>query len=684
MLKTKGFPFPIGSKNKKILTSDISISESTIQLVNDNDFDEPFFRNLESRGILLNEAQLAAVRSIKGPQLIIAGAGSGKTRVLATRTSYILTHDKQVRANQILLLTFTRKAANEMIERISTLKISSDQNPASIVAGTFHSVFLKMLRSNGVNKRILSSQKMQEIMIKRILKENRLKDAYEPETILSIISGWKSKMLGPDDVKGESKILKEVVAVYKRYEEEKEKNEYIDFDDILLLTYNLLKNDSNYRMKMQNHFKYICIDEYQDTNEIQHQLIKMLVNPKENNIFIVGDEDQVLYEFRNASPRYILNLEKDYPGLNRITLETNYRSNSNIVGLCNKLISFNKNRLGKQSKSTFNSENRPVYLRPNNTEEEATWIVENILRETSEGNRNYSDFSILYRTHAVSRAITDELVYRNIPYIIHGNDQVFYKNPIVKPLLAHLRLSSDPDDSQSIEDIAPTLFLRKDIVQSLLENATFMDNQSLLKSLHAIPGIKSFQQGKISNRIREIESLSKIKPMEALKKLREEFYQEYLEMDERKNLTLNQEFLQETLDELESSAERFNTIDDYLLFIETIIRRKKEMKNLKQDPDADAVNLMTIHTSKGLEFKCVHIIGFSESIIPHSSIETASTQNDRPKEDSNNKQIAALEEERRLAFVACSRAQEELYISSPKIYRGKDREVSRFLIEAYQ
>lgn len=682
----QGFKFPFQSNKNEIPLANIASNQSTVDLVSDQEKDGYFFRALEKEKIFLNENQLEAVRSMEGAYLVIAGAGSGKTRVLTSRTAYLLTFGENVMPEQIMLVTFTRKAATEMLERMQRLPGISHSIANRIVSGTFHSIFLKLLRSRGYNHKILASEKYKEIMVKNILRDQGLKDSYEPETILSAISHYKSLMLQPNQVDAKTPVEKEIKEVYMEFEERKEKGSFMDFDDILLHAYYLLKNDDVLREQLRNRFRYILIDEYQDCNLIQHELIKLLANSS-NNLFAVGDPQQSIYGFRNSSIDYILNLHEQYESLKILNLDTNYRSNNSIVGLGNALIKHNKKRLGNPLRSVKNNEITPLYMRPDDSDDEAKMIVDNIVAEVKSGNRNYKEFAVLYRTHSLSRAIWDQLVWRKIPFVTHGNNSLFYENSLVKPILDHLRLSLDSNDLDAISGIAPSLFLNREKVIDHIQSSKLFNsdnNKSFLAILMTLKDLKSYHRGQILNRIEYIRGLRNKSPLEAIRLIRKGpiKYDEYLDMDDRKTFSLAKEVIDETLDELEASASKFTTIEEYIGFIKNLIQKHKEMEEIRKDQNADAVQLLTLHSSKGLEFKCVFLIGFIEGVLPHKSAEGADKQSDRIPSDKNIVE-EAIDEERRLGYVGITRAEEELYISSPKKYRGKDAEISRFLKEAF-
>lgn len=673
-----GYLYPFTSNKSTIPRAEIVVNKSTVELVKEHDPDAEFFRELEKQNIFLNEPQLNAVRSVNGPHLILAGAGSGKTRVLTSRTAYLLKIMK-VPPEAIMLVSFTQKAAKEMIDRIALLP-GYEFNPKGIVAGTFHSIFLKLLRSEGFKQRILSSNKQKEFILNQVLKEQNFKSIYEPEEILTKIDTYKSEMIQPQNINPTTAIEREIQEIYHEFEKKKDMLNLMDFSDVLLEAFFLLKYNESLKVQLQKRFQYICVDEFQDCNPIQKELVKMILNPNHQNLLAVGDEDQVIFEFQSASPKIIMNLKTEFPNLTLITLDTNYRSTDSIIGLGNSLIRHNKKRLGKVLKSNKSSKSRPLYLRPFNSDNEAKIIIENILSEVNAGKRKYKDFAVLYRTHSLSRAICDELILKGIPFKAHGANQSFYERAIIKPIIDYLRLSLDPNNIEAIIGIAQTLYLNSEKVEQYIDSKANSHKRELLGLLLGVPGLKPYHQEKILNRIEHIKKLKPLTPKEAIHYIRKGpiRYDDYIEIDEEKVLTLDKEWKSEILAELEAASDKFHSVKDFISFIDEIIPKQREMEDQE-----NAVQLMTIHSSKGLEFSCVFIIGMVEGILPHKTIENANVQSDRRKLEYENNKLAALEEERRVAYVAITRAKEELYISSPKNYRGKNVDVSRFLVEAF-
>ncbi|KYD33082.1 ATP-dependent helicase [Parageobacillus toebii] len=684
---------PINSR-KEIPIAEVLNPLTTKQLVKENDHDQFYFRMLEQQGIVLNERQLEAVRQTEGPVLTLAGAGSGKTSVLTARIGYLI-NVKKVKPENILVLTFTRKAAEEMKERIAQLPGLSKNTVRNLVAGTFHSVFLQILKSQGYDHRILSNEKHKEVIIKRILKDMGLKDDYEPETILSLISYSKNQLLTIEDLPEQTPVEREFKDIFRRYEEWKNKEHCMDFDDMLVYTYQLLNENQRLLERLQERFKYIEVDEFQDTNIAQYRVLQMLAE-KHKNLFVVGDDDQSIYAFRGASSDIILNFPKDYPNTRIVKLDINYRSNPSIVGLGNEIIKYNQKRHAKTLRCYKRSNEylTPFYMRPKDTADEAQLIVENMRSDVQQGTRKWKDFVVLYRTHAVSRAIVEQLVLKNIPFVVYGDKKPFYEHPIVKPVLDYIRLSINPNHLNALKSILPTMYLNRDkAIDYITTEMVFNpldESKTLLHYLLRMPGLHPSQKELIIERIRLLDDIKKMSPVDAIREIRQGKgqYEKYLEIDQRRSFTLQKEFANEMLDELVSSAIPHKTHESYLNLIDKILKKHEEMEELKKDPYADVVSLMTIHNAKGLEFPCVYLIGASDYILPHAvaiqGAEDIITTQQKHNKSKNTSVNEAIEEERRLMYVAVTRAKEELYISSPKTFRNRDLEISRFLLEVFR
>ncbi|WP_416150434.1 UvrD-helicase domain-containing protein [Salipaludibacillus sp. HK11] len=674
--------YPFGAKNKQLHGAIFASTETSADLVSDEERDAFYFRSLEKMGVFLNKPQLEAVRHGQGPALVLAGAGSGKTRVLVSRTGYLLSVQK-VDPKNILLVTFTKKASEEMKQRIASLPGLPKRTVNEITAGTFHSIFYRLLKSRGFDQQVISSEKQKQIAIKMILKRHELQDSYESETLLAILSSYKNNMKTVHDMPSKLPVEKEVKDVLTEYEGWKQERNYLDFDDMLLETYLLLIRDPQLLKAMQRRFQYILCDEWQDTNPIQYELIKMVANPLDH-LFVVGDDDQTIFSFNGADSSIILNFTTDFPATKSITLDINYRSAADIVSLGNQVIKHNKMRHKKTLKASKIADQKPVFLKPESTDDEAKLIIKKIIDAVKFEGRRFKDFAILHRTATSSRAIFDQMVIMEVPFITFTRGETFYENSIVQMILDYLRLSLDPQNIAALRNILPSLYLnREKTIQYIETEAMFNPGKKLLDHVQNLPNLKDFQKKQINQRLNTIKLLQQKTAIGAIKEIRT-FYDKYLEADERKTKTMDKEMIKETLAELESSAKSFKTVREYIGFIDEIITKNKEMAGRRPEDNGDVISLMTIHRSKGLEYPVIYLIGASETILPHSSALEADQRKDSLIPGEGKQKIAcAIEEERRLAYVAITRAQEELCISSPSMYRGKQISVSRFLLEAY-
>ncbi|EJL45873.1 DNA/RNA helicase, superfamily I [Brevibacillus sp. CF112] len=683
MSKRTYFSAPLGADFQKVPHAIITEPKTSKDLVSNQERDAFYFRSLEKQGIFLNESQIQAIRHFQGPLLTLAGAGTGKTSVLVCRTGYLISV-RNVDPRNILLVTFSKKAANEMKERIAQLPGIDKSITENIQARTFHSFFLAILRKHGVLQEILGETRHQHIVMKKILREMGLQDTYQPETLFSLLSSYKMQMVSVDQLQEKTEEEKELKQIFSRYEEWKDKNNKIDFDDVLLRAYQLLQQKPSLLHSLQKRFLYVSVDEFQDTNMVQYELIKMIVKPHQN-LMIVGDDDQTIYSFNGARNDFILDFDKLFPNAKTITLDINYRSISSIVGLGNEIIQHNIKRKKKTLKATKKDGITPRYMSPKNSDDEAEKIVSHILREVESGKRRFRDIAILYRSSNNNRAILEQLIQHDIPFIDYGGDESFYDHWLVKAVLDHLRLAINRRDFEAIEGVLPTLYInREQGLQYILDQDSVQKKKWPLIHLLSLQEIKDFQKEKIMERLKCIKSLESMTPLDAIQHIRREFYDQFLETNKRHKLTHHKEIIRETLDELESSAKRFNTIGEFLSFITMVTEKRQEMKQLKKDKQANAIQLMTIHKSKGLEFPVVFLISASEGNMPHSSAIDAERMEDLYVDLKDILKVSsALEEERRLAYVAVTRAQEELFISSPMYYRGKKTEVSRFIMSAY-
>ncbi|SEU23624.1 UvrD-helicase domain-containing protein [Paenibacillus sp. NFR01] len=693
---------PAGAAGEQIPRAAVAAERTSRDSVSAGAEDAAYFRRLEAAGILLNPPQIAAVRHHEGPLLTLAGAGSGKTSVLICRTGYLLAV-RGISPSRLLLLTFSSKAAAEMRERIALLPGVTSAEAGRLQARTFHSFFLYFLRRQGVRQDIFSDTRRQHIVLKQIMREFGLpKDAYPPETLLALLSGCKMNIGEPADLPEATPGEQEMKAVLLRYEEWKNEQFKIDFDDVLLLAYRMLKAQPRLLEELQTQFQYVMVDEFQDTNALQYELVRMLAQPH-NNLMVVGDDDQTIYSFNGARSEFILDFDKQYPGAKVVTLDINYRSGPAIVGLGNGIIRHNRRRLSKTLQAAVSGGCKPRYMRPQTADEEAELILNHIVDKVGQSDRAYRDYALLYRSSSSNRALLEQLLLRDIPYIDYGEGQLIYEHWLIVPVLDHLRLAMNRRNFTAMESILPTLYISREAgMEHIRRMEAAQPKQGPLIHLTTLPGMAEFKVAKLRERLELIRALAALTPVQAIRRIRGDFYDHFIEASERHQATLHREMLNEMLDELETSAERFADIPAFLDFIGMLAERNQASRRQGQEEQGDRIALMTIHKSKGLEFPVVFLIGASEGILPHSSALEALRPKERKKGrsvvvidgkaagdgasagDSKEAGFAALEEERRLAYVAVTRAREELYISSPAQHRGRKAEVSRFMLSAFR
>lgn len=612
----------------------------------------------------LNDCQREAVLYNEGPLLILAGAGSGKTRVLTTKIGYLI-EDMKVSPYNILAITFTNKAAKEMKDRIHLL-IGDIAN--NLQVSTFHSFGLKLLRENcdalGYDRNFVIMDSDDSLtVVKKILKElNYDPKVYNPRGIRNKISSCKNEMIMPNDYSkyAVSEYEKVVLKVYERYEDKLRRNNSVDFDDLLLLPIRLFRENKDILSRYQERFKYILIDEYQDTNEAQYILTKM-ISEKYRNITCVGDDSQSIYSFRGANYKNILNFEKDYKDAKTILLEQNYRSTKNILNAANCIIKNNKARKDKNL-WTSNPEGEKIkYYRAYNERDEAQYTIRKIKEYINRGIE-YQDIAILYRTNAQSRILEEEMLKENLPYRVVGSFY-FYSRKEIKDLIAYLRLIHNTKDNVSLLRVINTP--KRGIGLKTIENLT---NKADLenKSIYDI-----IDSGKELGFKEIIEKLREIKEDLTLTELIDKVLDASgIRSELESEGTLEAEVRLENLEEFKSITKSFEeregliSLEDFLLEI-SLISDVEEYKD-----DANRISLMTVHSVKGLEFDNVFVVGMEEGIFPHmnSLMETSE-----------------LEEERRLCYVAVTRAKRELHLVNTRrrTLFGKDQinPASRFIGE---
>ncbi|MFF2446138.1 UvrD-helicase domain-containing protein [Neobacillus sp. NPDC058068] len=628
----------------------------------------PYLLELAESGVVLDESQTAAVLDTEGSILVLAGAGSGKTRVLTVRTAFML-HDKQIDPRTIMLVTFTSKAAAEMKDRLLSYPQMKREKINQLVTGTFHSIFYRILMfHDGANwsaDKLLKKEWQRDKILKEAGKELDLSEKeFAFDLALQQIGFWKNSLLMPNEVRPASEWEEKAVFLYKKYEEYKRREGLFDFDDMLLGCYQLLNSSPDLLAHYQDRFHYFLIDEFQDVNKVQYELIKLL-SGMHKNVCAVGDDDQAIYSFRGSDPSYLLEFEKDFPAAKLVILEQNYRSSHEIVAASTQMIAANKVRRMKRMKAQFSSGLLPLLFFPFDEEEEATMIVTDIQERISNGE-NPSDFAVLYRTNAGSRAIFERLASSNLPFKLEQDAESFYQRYIVRSALSFLKVSLNEDDPHALSDILPFLFLKQAVLkelkaQSILKDCSFLEALSHLKTAHA------FQEKKLKKAVTLIRGLKHMSPIIAIEKIEKDLgFLDFLK--KRGNESSKIEKGSDDLKDLKVAAKSFETIEALLAHSEHMSAMNKEIKNLSKH-FTDAISLSTIHRAKGLEYKTVYLIGTVDGSLPH----------DFALEAQRNGDFTALEEERRLFYVAMTRARNQLFISVPQQRRGKKANQSRFL-----
>lgn len=623
----------------------------------------------------LNDMQKQAVLHTDGPLLLLAGAGSGKTRVLTHRIAYLI--EKGVSPFNILAITFTNKAAKEMKERVSNITPHGDE----VWVSTFHSTCVRILRREIENINFdknftIFDAKDCEKLIKDCLSELNLSDKmYTPKSCQGFISNLKNNLTTADGFLKTigSNIREENLGkIYKLYESKLIQNNAVDFDDLIMKTVELFVKNPNVLEKYQDRFEYILVDEYQDTNQSQYKLIKLL-SSKYKNLCVVGDDDQSIYGWRGADISNILDFEKDYNNADVIKLEQNYRSTQNILNSANSVI---KNNSGRKSKTlwTENEEGNAInFYRAFNEQDEAIYVLDNIKKSIKDG-MNYSDFCILYRTNAQSRQIEENFVLGNIPYRLFGGTR-FYERKEIKDVLAYLKLIYNRNDEVSLMRV---IDIQRGIGASTIEKIYNYANDGGLTFFEALGELdKITALGSRSNSVKEFYNML----VELIEYSETANVQELLE----KIVVLTEYNVQLELKHTEDANQRIDNVNeliskahDFLEVSETgSLTEFLEDISLVADIDnyeeqANSVTLMTLHSSKGLEFNTVFIIGFEENIFPsYRSI-------DSPSE-------SEMEEERRLCYVGITRARENLHLTSAKsrMLQGRlnHNDTSRFFRE---
>ncbi|MDP3792906.1 MAG: exodeoxyribonuclease V subunit gamma [bacterium] len=622
----------------------------------------------------LNEKQVEAVKIVDGPVLVISGPGSGKTRCLTHRVAYLI--NQGITPENILAITFTNKASGEMRDRILNLLEAGPllrdptskyqiQNLPLPTIGTFHSIGLRILRNEipqlGYRRNFTVFDEDDQLsLLKRVLGDLEIDTkSFNPKIILYKISELKTKLTFPENYEPKDYYSEILAKVYKKYQQELKNLNAVDFDDLIVLPVQIFKQNAETLNKYQEFWKYILVDEYQDTSHDQYIFINLLAQ-KYRNLFAIGDDAQSIYQFRRADIRNILNFKKDYPEVKTVMLEQNYRSTKNIITAAQEIISKNKNQIQK-SLWTNNSHGEKILIAETvNERHEAGFVISSTEALIKRGLAP-KDFAVLYRTHAQSRAIEEALIMSGFPYQIIGGLK-FYERKEVKDILAYLKLIVNPTDSIALERIynIPPRGIGKSIIEKIRNN----NEKSIIAALAITLESKNMPPRQLTAAADFHKLLTNLAETSEKKNLREIIkyiikklgYEDYLKEFSlsKTNDYENLEDRLENLKELQTVASKYDELpgkEGIEKFLEEVALLQHTDK-LRNDPNR--ITLMTIHASKGLEFPVVFIIGMEEGLFPHSR----TTYN--PHE---------LEEERRLCYVAVTRAKEHLILTYTKYRR---------------
>lgn len=604
-----------------------------------------------------NEAQIQAIRHFEGACMVLAGPGSGKTTVITQRTKTLI-HDYGVRPSEILVITFTKAAAREMQERF--FKLMGTERPM-VSFGTFHAVYFKILKyayGMSASNIITEEQKMQ--WLKELVEQEKLEIEDEGELIRSLvseISQVKGERISLDYYYAKNCSNEAFRRIYNGYQKKLESSRKIDFDDMLVLTYELLTERADILSGWQKKYRFILIDEFQDINRIQYDTIRLLAKP-EDNLFIVGDDDQSIYRFRGSKPEIMLNFAKDYPRTKEILLDWNYRSVKNIVDTACQVISHNTKRFPKKIQAS-----RPVgekielklFLSPI---EESKAILQKIGSYLERGFQ-YSDMAVLFRTNTDARLLVERFMEYNIPFHMKEIMPNLFEHWIAKDILTYIRIAMGSRE-------------RGDFLQIINRPKRYISRESLdgteisFDRLEAFYGDKDWMLERIQKLEQDIDFLRDLSPYAAITYIRKGIgYDEYIK-DYAQYRHINAQDLYSLLDEIQESAEGYFTYEEWFAHMEEY---KKELERQTKETEAsqgtNRIEMVTLHSSKGLEYKIVFIIDAVEGVIPHQK---AALDDD-------------IEEERRMFYVGMTRAKEQLHIYATKERYHKPVVVSRFLME---
>ena len=603
----------------------------------------------------LNEAQKDAVLHKDGPCLVLAGPGSGKTLTIVNRVKYLIEGYK-VRPEEILVVTFTRFAAAEMRSRLCSL-MGKERLPVTI--GTFHGIYYGILRwTYRIGQKNLLSDNEKYQILRQVIRHQKLEIFDEGDFLKDIafeIGKIKNQRIRPEEFISEKCEAAVFRQIYREYEEQRKRRRKIDFDDMLVLCYELFRSRPDVLAQWQKKFRYVLIDEFQDINRIQYDVIRMLAQP-ENNLFVVGDDDQAIYGFRGADSELMLGFGKDFPDAKQILLGMNYRSTANIVQNSLKLIENNVERYSKKLEANREGGSCLHIQEVKDPVEEAEYVLEEI-QKCKENGIKEEEIVILFRVHTDARAVVEAMVERKIPFQMKEHLPNIYEHFIAKDIMAYFRLATGKRRRQDFLQVMnrPKRYLGRDSVSG--SQVSFEDMRKFYCD-------KDWMIDRIDQFEWDVKMLMKMAPYAAIQYIRkrigyDDFLKEYAFTHQ-----INRSDLNEVLAEIEEAAKAFSSVEEWFAHVEEYTETLK-VKEKERNRPRPGVRLMTIHASKGLEFKQVFLIAANEGRIPYQKAKT-------------DKEI---EEERRLFYVAMTRAKDFLKICYVKIKNGKEVTPSRFVDE---
>ncbi|GAX90604.1 ATP-dependent helicase [Effusibacillus lacus] len=623
---------------------------------------EIFFHELATAGIQLNASQRKAVTHTGGPLVVFAGPGSGKTTVLTCRAAYLMQVEK-VRPKELLIVTFTKAAAEEMKMRLAGLPGVGTLRAQSCDSGTFHSIFLRiLLRVYGNVPKLLEDWEQRQIIRDLLRLEGQEGNEEETVDVLAKIGICKNNLILPDQIQAKKRANVDFKRRYKLYETWKQQNNRWDYDDILLECHRLLSVNADVRREWANKYRHILVDEFQDTNYVQYEILKILSANAE--LCIVGDDDQSIYRFRGSRVDYLLSFHKQFPSAKKVVLSTNYRSTEPIVHIASSLIDCNKKREQKRLSGTGRQGEPPVLEETADEREEAVSVLK-YMEDLLQTGEKPDDIAVLYRTRLQTQALLDEMVKQEVPFCLKDSEGHFYLQWQVRDILAYFKLALNPHDLDSLVQILnrPKRYIQPEVWMSHL-NLPDPQNQPPLQRILQMPALESWKRNKLEELAWDLKKIAGMSPREALRFIRKQIgYDRYLR-EHAESTGQNPENVFESLETLEQSVLTHATLIDFLDHVRKVNEAVKQAKG-----SGSGIQLMTFHKAKGLEFKTVIVIGLVNGIVPHK----------KSLQDKNQEE--ALEEERRLFYVAITRAKERLRLFSPKKYKGEKRARSPFLDE---